>query len=97
MNPRVTRVHVERAYVVRLSFTDGSEGTVDLAPWIEGRTGVFAALQQPGFFARVSVDEEAGTIVWPNGADLDPDVLYDAAHGTEVITSNGERRGLTRG
>jgi hypothetical protein len=36
MNPRVTCVHVERAYVVRLSFTDGSEGTIDLVPWIEG-------------------------------------------------------------
>jgi len=36
--------------------------------------GVFAALQDPGAFARVTVDSEAGTIVWPNGADLDPDV-----------------------
>ena len=97
MNPRVTRVRVERAYVVRLSFTDGSEGTIHLAPWIDGRTGVFAALQDPAFFARVSVDQDAGTIVWPNGADLDPDVLYDTAQGTEVTSTNLERGGLTGG
>ena len=94
MNPRITRVSVERAYVVRLYFTDSSQGTVDLGPWIEGRTGVFAALQEPAFFARVTVDPEAGTIVWPNGADLDPDVLYEAVHATP---SNTERGGLTGG
>jgi hypothetical protein len=97
MNPRITRVRVERGYVVRLTFTDGSEGTVDLKPWIEGRTGVFAALQDPVFFARVTVDQEAGTIVWPNGADLDPDVLYEAAHATEATYSNTQRGGLTGG
>lgn len=26
-------------------------------------------------FRSVRVDEELGTIVWPNGADIDPDVL----------------------
>jgi len=97
MNPRVTRVVVERDYVVRLSFTDGCEGTVDLAPWIEGRTGVFAALQEPGFFAKVSVDQDAGTIVWPNGADLDPDILYDVAHGSGATPSSIGRSGPTGG
>ena len=51
---------------------------------IERRDGVFAPLQDPAYFARVSVDADAGTIVWPNGADLDPDVLYEAAHPSEV-------------
>ena len=81
MHPRITRVEVPAPYRVALDFTDGSHGTVDLARWILGRRGVFAALQDPGFFAQVRVDTEAGTIVWPNGADLDPDVLYEAAHG----------------
>lgn len=74
-------IHVKPAgnYELELGFTDGSVGVVDIAPWIAGRTGVFGALRDPQFFARVSVDAEAGTIVWPNGADLCPDVLSDAA------------------
>jgi hypothetical protein len=27
-------------------------------------------------FAQVELDHQTGTIVWPNGADLDPDVLH---------------------
>ena len=33
----------------------------------------------PELFRQVHVDEELGTIVWPNGADFDPDVLYGNA------------------
>ena len=45
---------------------------------------MFRALQDPAFFAQVSVDHAAGTVVWPNGVDLDPDVLYEAANATPV-------------
>ena len=34
-------------------------------------------LREPALFGQVRVDEELGTIVWPNGADLDPDVLHN--------------------
>jgi len=81
MHPRITAVRVDGPFRVHLRFADGSEGAVDLAQRIQGRGGVFAALQDPAFFARVTLDTDAGTIVWPNGVDLDPDVLFEAAHG----------------
>ena len=88
MNPRITNVVAQTPYVVELSFTDGSRGNVDLGQWIRGSRGVFAALQDPAFFAQVSVDQDAGTVVWPNGADLDPDVLYEAAHAASTATKD---------
>ena len=60
---------------LRLRFEDGIEGVVDIAR-IVPFTGVFSPLSDPAYFAQVSVREEHGTIGWPNGADLDPDVLY---------------------
>jgi hypothetical protein len=84
MHPRITEVQVRAHYVVDLTFTDDSHGTVDLTSWIGGRGGVFAPLQDPAFFAQVSVDREAGTIVWPNGADIDPDMLFLAARGIQA-------------
>ena len=86
LHPRVTAVQVRHPYLVALTFTDGSEGVVDLGRWIRGSSGVFAALQDPAVFAQVRVDPEAGTITWPNGADLDPDVLFQAAHAARSST-----------
>ena len=84
LHPRITKVVVTGPFRVILDFTDGSRATADLAPLIGGRAGVFAPLQDPKYFALVAVDPDAGTLVWPNGADLDPDVLYETAHGSPV-------------
>jgi len=84
MLPRITQVEVVGAFRMALTFTDGSVGVADVGPWIAGRGGMFAPLQDPAFFGRVAVDADAGTLVWPNGADLDPDMLYEAAHAMTV-------------
>lgn len=71
----VTSVEVVGGRTVSLQFDDGSKRTRDLTPLLCGPMfdDIVGSDQK---FAEVCVDHEAGTIVWPNGADLDPDVLH---------------------
>ena len=41
------------------------------------RGPVFTGARTPSGFAEVAVDVETGTVVWPGGADLAPDTLYE--------------------
>ena len=70
-------------YRLYLRFETDIEGDVDLVGQLRFR-GVFEPLRDREYFARVRVDRELGTIVWPNGADLDPDVLYAQITGEEI-------------
>jgi hypothetical protein len=72
------------AYKLHLRFEDGAEGVVDLAPHL-GFRGVFEPLNNLAYFRQVRVDSDLGTVVWPNGADLDPDVLYLQVTGTPIL------------
>ena len=73
----VTGVEVRGEYRLRLTFDDGTTGEIDFA----GREwrGVFEPLRDPDYFAQVTVDPEAGTVTWPNGADMAPEPLYSKA------------------
>jgi len=73
--PRVASVEPLDGFVLRLHFTDGLVGEVAVEADLWGP--VFEPLRDPGLFRQVTVDPELGTIVWPNGADMDPDVLHD--------------------
>jgi hypothetical protein len=84
MFPRIAGVYHIRDYVLHLLFTSGEEADLDLRSRIVARSGVFTPLQDIAYFAQVTVDPEAGTLVWPNGVDLDPDVLYSEATGTPL-------------
>lgn len=69
---------------LHLRFEDGVEGVVDLGAHLSFR-GVFEPLRDPAYFAQVRVDPELGCVVWPNGADLDPDVLYGRLTGMPIL------------
>ena len=73
---------------LRIRYEDGVEGIVDLEAIVSFR-GVFAPLKDPAYFSKVRVDPELGTVSWPNGADLDPDVLYErlVPHSDELVFS----------
>jgi len=79
----IVEVRALGGYRVRLRFEDGVQGELDLGKVIRFK-GVFAGLADEREFAKVRVDPELGTIVWPSGADLDPDVLYAAVTGKPI-------------
>lgn len=72
---QVTGVRVLRDRLVHLEFSDGSTREVDLTALMRGPLFEHVAADDEAF-RQVWVDEESGTICWPNGADLDPDVLH---------------------
>jgi Protein of unknown function (DUF2442) len=74
----VTDVTVLGHYRLRLRFSDGYVGDVDVSD-IRDKGNLFADLHDPKYFAQVRVDPEVGTIVWPNGLDLAPERLYREA------------------
>jgi len=72
---RIRAVAPMDGFWVHLEFTNGTERDVDLSPFLRGP--IFEPLRRdPGLFRRVRVDERMKTLVWGNGADIDPDVLY---------------------
>jgi hypothetical protein len=56
-------------------FDDETEQTIDFRPVLRG--DLFAPLRHESFFRKVRLDEEFGTLVWPNDADFDPATLHD--------------------
>jgi hypothetical protein len=81
---RIRSVEPLEGFALRLGFDDGTTREIDLEDELWGP--VFEPLRQdPELFRQVQVDEELGTIVWPNGADMDPDVL----HGDHPPTRQG--------
>ena len=75
VTPDITAVDVVRHGVLTLTFADGVTGEVAVLERMRGP--VFSEALTPEGFRRVSVDAETGTVVWPGGADLAPDTLYE--------------------
>ncbi len=75
LTPDITTITVVRHGVLRLTFADGIAGEVDVLTRMRGP--VFAHARTPAGFREARADEETGTVVWPGGADLAPDTLYE--------------------
>lgn len=79
---KVTDFEVSGPQQLSLTFNDGTSGIADLEPLLDA--GVFVALRDAEFFARVELDRVCGTVVWPNGADFAPEALR-AIVGAEAV------------
>jgi hypothetical protein len=75
LGPRVKVVEAtpQQEFVMRLVFEDGTEKEINLEPFLHGP--VFEPIRRDlSLFRQVKI--AGGTVTWPNGADIDPDVLY---------------------
>jgi uncharacterized protein DUF2442 len=84
--PLLTEVKPVGGYTVSVRFEDGTAGEVDLSYLLE-YGGVFEPLRDPDFFLQLRADPEAGTIVWPNEADIAPETLYAHAKRRTAATA----------
>ncbi len=73
--PLLTNARPLDGGVVRVSFQDGTTADLDLS-YLARLGGIFEPLHDSGYFRRLRADVEAGTIVWPNRADVAPETLY---------------------
>jgi uncharacterized protein DUF2442 len=73
-------------YTVHVRFEDGTSAHVDLS-YLVDYGGVFEPLHDVGYFRQLRADAEAGTIVWPNEADIAPETLYEHAQRRAAATA----------
>ena len=72
---RVSSFEITGPYRLRLAFQDGLVRMIDFRPILEGE--LYGPLRDLDTFNAVSLDQEAHTVIWPNGADFDPAILHD--------------------
>ena len=84
---RVSLVEALPGFRLRVRFNDGTEGTVEMAEFVNSpAAGVFVALRDEKYFRRAKVI--MGAVTWPNDLDLAPDAMHRAikADGKWVVT-----------
>ncbi len=72
---RVVCFEIVGPYTLRVTFDDGVEQIINFHPVLEG--ALYGPLRDEAMFNRVEVDPEVHTLVWPNGADFDPETLHN--------------------
>ena len=82
---RITAFEHLGDYRLRLWFDDGREQVIDFEPILRGP--IFDALRDPAVFSQAQIEPDFGALVWPNGADIDPMVLYDWSAYVEGIVA----------
>ena len=99
---RVARFDIVGPYTLSVAFTDGTTQEIDFRPVLQG--ALFGPLRDLAVFNAVTLDQEVGTLTWPNGADFDPATLHEwprvsaelAERAQAWAEPNSERRANTR-
>ena len=72
---RVVAFEKVAPFTLTITFDDDTLQTINFSSVLRGP--MYGALADEYFFDQVSIDPEAHTLLWPNGADFDPTTLHD--------------------
>ena len=72
---RVRNFEIVAPFTLRIDFDDDTQQVVDFQPVLKGE--LYGPLRDLALFNQVTLDSEAHTLIWPNGADFDPATLHD--------------------
>jgi hypothetical protein len=86
--PTVVDAKYVSEFSIDVTFDDGTRKVIDVSQWFKGP--VFEPLRNQTYFKKFFLD--APTIAWPNGVDIAPEVLYEAADVRESKPSGAKRR-----
>jgi hypothetical protein len=86
---RVTSFQKVAQFTLRVDFNDGTSQIIDFHPVLKG--DLYGPLQEPSLFDRVTLDNEAHTLVWPNGADFDPAILHNWPESGPALVALAEK------
>jgi len=81
---KVEGMQITAPYTLQVKFDDNSEQVIDFRPVLAGE--MYGPLRELSLFNQVSIDPEVKTLVWPNGADFDPETLHDWPKYREALT-----------
>jgi hypothetical protein len=77
----VNNVKALNDYELELTFENNEIKIFDVKPYLD--TGLFAKLKDENYFKMVKISYD--TVEWPNGIDMDPEVLYEKSKAKNVI------------
>ena len=86
---KVEAFQVVGPYTLRVTFDDRTEQTIDFKPVLAGE--LYGPLSELSLFNQVRIDPEVRTLVWPNGADFDPETLYDWPKYSVTLAARARR------
>jgi hypothetical protein len=81
-------------YTLLVKFDDGQEQEIDFRPVLAGE--LYGPLEDEKMFSQVEIDPEVQTLVWPNGADFDPETLHNWPEYVEHLRWLAEQSDVKR-
>ena len=86
---RVAAIQIVGPHTLSVKFDDETEQTIDFKPVLAGE--LFGPLRELSLFNQVMIDPEVRTLVWPNGADFDPETLHDWPQHSQALPARARR------